>query len=75
MEPVLTSRVDVLFLNVVYALRPLMLFGINLRMVCGMFFWRNLCVSMCMFTVLNSLLLSSATVILRSVLSCVLLLL
>ena len=29
--------VDDLFLNVVYALRPLMYIAINVRMVCGMF--------------------------------------
>ena len=36
--PVLNWRcIDVLFLNVVYALRPLMWFAMNLRIVCGMF--------------------------------------
>ena len=35
--PVFNWRyVDVLFLNVVYVLRPLMWFAINLRMMCGM---------------------------------------
>ena len=46
--------VDVLFLNVVYALRHLM------------FVWCSLCVSVCMLTVPNALLMSSATVIVRS---------
>ena len=36
--------VDVLFLNVVYALRPLTLFAMYLIMVCGMFVWCSLCV-------------------------------
>ena len=49
--------VDVLFLNVVYALRYL---------VCEMFVWCSLCVSVCMLTVSNALLMSSATVIVRS---------
>ena len=35
-------------------------------MVCGMFVWCNLCVSVCMFTVSNALLTSSATAIVRS---------
>ena len=35
--------VEVLFLNVVYALRPLMLFAMYLIMVCGMFVWCSLC--------------------------------
>ena len=34
--------VDVLFLNVVYALRPLMYFAMYLTMVCGMFVWCSL---------------------------------
>ena len=38
----------------------------NLTMVCGMFVWRSLCVNVCMFTVSNDLLMSSATVIVRS---------
>ena len=38
----------------------------NLRMVCGMFVWCSLCVSVCMFTVSNALLMSSATLIERS---------
>ena len=46
-----------------YALRPLM----NLRMVYGMFVWCSLCVSVCMFTVSNALLISSAAAIGRSV--------
>ena len=58
--------VDVLFLNVVYALRPLMKFTMYFIMVCGMFVWCSLCVSMCMLTVSNALLMSSATVIVRS---------
>ena len=32
----------------------------NLRMVCGMFVWCTLCVSVCMLTVLNDFLMSSA---------------
>ena len=56
--------VDVFFLNVVYALRPLMQFAMNLIMVCGMFVWCSLCASVCMFTVSNALV--SATVIVRS---------
>ena len=35
-------------------------------MVCGMFVWCNLCVGVCMLTVLNALLMSSATVTVRS---------
>ena len=58
--------VNVLFLNVVYALRPLMSFAMYLIMVWGMFVWCSLCVSVCMLTVLNALLMSSATVIIRS---------
>ena len=38
-----------------------------LIMVCGMFVCCNLCESVCMFTVSNALLMSSATVIVRSV--------
>ena len=34
--------VDVLFLNVVYALHPLMLFAMYLIMVCGKFVWYSL---------------------------------
>ena len=37
-----------------------------LIMVCGMFVWCSLCVSVCMLTVSNVLLMSSATVIVRS---------
>ena len=37
-----------------------------LIMVCGMFVWCSLCVSVCIFTVANALLMSSATVIVRS---------
>ena len=37
-----------------------------LIMVCGMFIWCSLCVSVCMFTVSNDLLMTSATVIVRS---------
>ena len=37
-----------------------------LIMVCGMFVWCSLCVSVCLLTVSNILLMSSATVILRS---------
>ena len=37
-----------------------------LIMVCGMFVWCSLCVSVCIFTVSNTLLMSSATVIVRS---------
>ena len=35
-------------------------------MVCGMFVWCSLCMSVCMLTVSNALLMSSATVIVRS---------
>ena len=49
-----------------YALRPLMSFAMNLIMVCGMFVWGSLCVNVCMLTVSNALLMSSATVIVRS---------
>ena len=35
-------------------------------MVCGMFVWCSLCVSVCMLTVPNALLMSSVTVIVRS---------
>ena len=38
----------------------------NLIVVCGMFVWCSLCVNMCMLTVSNALLMSSATVIVRS---------
>ena len=40
----------------------------NLIMVCGMFVWCSLCMSVCvcMLTVSNALLMSSATVIVRS---------
>ena len=38
----------------------------NLRMVCGMFVLCSLCVSVCMLTVPNALLMSSATVIVGS---------
>ena len=51
---------DVLFLNVVYALRHLM-FAMYLIMVCGMFVWCSLCVS-----VSNAFLMSSATMIVHS---------
>ena len=57
---------DVLFLNVVYALRPLMPFVMNFRMGCGMFVWCRLCVGVCMLTVSNNLLISSVTVIVCS---------
>ena len=53
--------VDVVLLNVVYAL-----FAMYLIMGCGMFVWCGLCVSGCMLTVSNTLLMSSATVIVRS---------
>ena len=36
--------VDVLFLNVVYALHPLIYFYLYLIKVCGMFVWCSLCV-------------------------------
>ena len=49
-----------------YALRALMKFAMNLRMVCRMFVWCSLCVSVCILIVLNVLLISSATVIVRS---------
>ena len=39
----------------------------HLKMVCGMFVWCSLCVGVCMFTVSNALLMSSATMIVRLV--------
>ena len=39
---------------------------IHLIMVCGIFVWCSLCVSVCMLTVSNALLMSSATVIVPS---------
>ena len=57
--------VDVLPLNVVYALRPTMLSAMYLTMVCGMPVWFSLCVSVCMLTVSNAPLTSSATAIVR----------
>ena len=38
----------------------------NIIMVCGMFVWCSLYVNVCMLTVSNALLMSSATVIVRS---------
>ena len=35
----------------------------NLLMVCGMFVWCSLCVSVCLFTRYNALLMSGATVL------------
>ena len=55
-----------MFLNVMFTLRPLMSFAMYLIMVCGMFVWCSLCVSVCMLTESNALLMSSGTVILRS---------
>ena len=52
--------------NIVYVFRPLMKFALNLRMVCGMFVWCSLCVSVCMLTVSNILQMSSATAIVCS---------
>ena len=46
----------------VYALRPLIQFTMNLRMTCEMFVWCSLCVSVCKLTVSNDFLMSSATV-------------
>ena len=43
-----------------------MLFAMNLIMVCGMFVWYSLCVSVCMLTVSYDLLMSTGTVIVRS---------
>ena len=54
--------VHVLFLYVVYTLHPLM----YLIMGCVMFVWCSSCMSVCMMTVSNALLMSSATVIVRS---------
>ena len=53
--------VDVWFLNVVYAMRPLM----YLSMVCGMFVCVSLSINVCMFTVSNALLMSNATAMVR----------
>ena len=38
----------------------------NLIMMCGMFVWCSLCMTVCMLTVSNVLLMSSATVIVRA---------
>ena len=38
----------------------------NLIIMCGMFVWYSLCVSVCMSTVSNAFLMSSATMIVRS---------
>ena len=40
--------------------------GADNNMVCGMFVWCSLCVRVCMLTVSNVLLMSGATVIVRS---------
>ena len=53
------------FLNVVYAMRPLMWFAIYLSMVCGMLLCVSLSVNVCMCTVSNALLMSNATAIVR----------
>ena len=53
--------VDVWFLNVVYAMRPLM----YLSMVCGMIVCVSLSINVCMFTVSNALLMSNATAMVR----------
>ena len=58
--------VDVLLLNVVYAFLPLMQSAMYLTIVCGMFVWCSICVSVRILTVSNALLMSSATVIVRS---------
>ena len=42
--------VDVWFLNVVYAMRPLMKFAMYLSMVCGMFVCLSLSINVCIFT-------------------------
>ena len=49
------------FLNVVYAMRPLM----YLSMVCGMFVCVSLSINVCMFTVSNALLMANATAMVR----------
>ena len=41
--------VDVWFLNVVYAMRPLMSFAMYMSMVCGMFDSVSLSINVCMF--------------------------
>ena len=53
--------VDVWFLNVVYAMRPLM----YLSMVCGMLVCVSLSINVCMLTVSNALLMSNATAMVR----------
>ena len=40
--------------------------AMNLIMVCGMLVWCSLCMSVCMLTVSNAMLISCATVIVRS---------
>ena len=57
---------DVWFMYVVWALRPLMLFAINIMIVSRMFVCVSFLISMCMFIVSKSLLISSATVIIRA---------
>ena len=57
--------VDVLFLNVVYALRHFMSIAMYLIMVCGMLFG-VVYVSVCMLTVSKALVMSSSTLIVRS---------
>ena len=59
--------VDEWFLNVVYAMRPLMDFAMYLSMVCGMLVCVSLSINVCMFTVSNALLMSNATAIVRVV--------
>ena len=65
--PVLNWRcVDVLFLKVVYALRPLMWFTMDLSMVLGTCVCNSFIVSECKFTVSKALLISRATVSVRA---------
>ena len=65
--PVLNwSCVDVCSLKVVYALRPLMQFKMNLIMVFGTRVCRRFPESLCMFTESKALLMSRVTVIVRA---------
>ena len=49
-----------------YALRPLLLFAINLMIVSGMFVCSSFLISVCLFTVSKALLISSTTMIDRA---------
>ena len=57
---------DVLLLYVVKAFRPLMYLAINFMSIGGICVSRSFFVRVCMFTVLNALLMSSATAMVRA---------